>query len=45
MSEVKDTATADVLNTADCLSVVGARVNNLRNIDVDIPHDALTVIT
>ncbi len=27
------------------LSVVGARVNNLKNIDIDIPHDALTVIT
>lgn len=27
------------------LSVVGARVNNLKNIDVEIPHDALTVIT
>lgn len=27
------------------LSVVGARVNNLKNIDVEIPHDSLTVIT
>ena len=27
------------------LSVIGARVNNLRNIDVDIPHGTLTVIT
>lgn len=27
------------------LNVIGARVNNLRNIDVSIPHGALTVIT
>lgn len=27
------------------LQVTGARVNNLKNIDVDIPHDKLTVIT
>ncbi|MDE6702436.1 MAG: excinuclease ABC subunit UvrA [Muribaculaceae bacterium] len=27
------------------LNVIGARVNNLKNIDVDIPHNSLTVIT
>ncbi len=27
------------------LEVLGARVHNLKNIDVDIPHDSLTVIT
>ena len=29
----------------DTLEVYGARVNNLKNIDVSIPHNALTVIT
>lgn len=29
----------------DSLQVIGARVNNLKNIDVTIPHNALTVIT
>ena len=28
-----------------CLSVNGARVHNLKNIDVEIPHNRLTVIT
>ncbi len=39
-----DPAAADD-GTCDAISVVGARVNNLKGIDVDIPHRALTVIT
>ncbi|MFN4081861.1 MAG: excinuclease ABC subunit UvrA, partial [Saprospiraceae bacterium] len=30
---------------ADCIEVIGARVHNLRNIDVRIPRNKLTVIT
>ena len=29
----------------ECVQVLGAKVHNLKNIDVDIPHDKLTVIT
>ena len=32
-------------NNKGIISVLGARVNNLKNIDVDIPRDSLTVIT
>ncbi len=31
--------------TSDIVEVIGARVHNLKNIDVSIPRDALTVIT
>ncbi|MBQ9072944.1 MAG: excinuclease ABC subunit UvrA, partial [Muribaculaceae bacterium] len=30
---------------ADAVTVIGARVHNLKNIDVTIPHNKLTVIT
>jgi excinuclease ABC subunit A len=33
------------VNNADCVEVYGARVHNLKNIDVTIPHNALTIIT
>ena len=29
----------------DSVEVLGARVHNLKNIDVEIPHDRLTVVT
>ena len=29
----------------ECVGVLGARVHNLKNIDVEIPHNRLTVIT
>lgn len=34
-----------VTNISDSVEVYGARVHNLRNIDVSIPHKSLTVIT
>ncbi|MDE5595196.1 MAG: excinuclease ABC subunit UvrA [Muribaculaceae bacterium] len=40
-SNTSTTETEDVTS----LNVIGARVNNLKNIDVDIPHNSLTVIT
>lgn len=47
MTKAQDSA---MLQPADnssqtSLSVIGARVNNLKNIDVEIPHNSLTVIT
>jgi len=35
----------DEKNKADCINVLGARVHNLKNIDVTIPRNQLTVIT
>lgn len=33
------------ISPLDSLDIIGARVNNLKNIDVTIPHNSLTVIT
>ena len=35
----------DASPNRDCLTVKGARQNNLKGIDVDIPHNRLTVVT
>ncbi len=43
-NEIKKHRVADDGSTGH-ISVIGARVNNLKNIDVDIPHNSLTVIT
>lgn len=35
----------DILNASECIEVSGARVHNLKNIDVTIPHNQLCVVT
>ncbi len=47
MSEVKNEILGDssVDTGMTSLSVIGARVNNLKNIDVEIPHNSLAVVT
>lgn len=35
----------NIITTSDSVNVMGARVHNLKNIDVTIPHNTLTVIT
>lgn len=40
-----DNNISPVMLPDDVISIIGARVNNLRNIDVSIPHKALTVVT
>ena len=35
----------NIISESDSVSVFGARVHNLKNIDVSIPHNQLTVIT
>ncbi len=42
---IKDTAFPEYKGEDPKISVLGARVHNLKNIDVDIPRNAMTVIT
>jgi len=34
-----------ILEQQEVLRIRGARVHNLKNVSVDIPHNALTVVT
>lgn len=45
MEQPKEASRVADDGTQGKICVVGARVNNLRNVDVTIPHNALTVIT
>ena len=47
--EISDDATRDAVDTGegdgDALRVFGATLHNLKNVDVEIPHGSLTVVT
>lgn len=47
MSQVNNSTPPNIADdgTQGSISVIGARVNNLKNVDVDIPHNKLTVVT
>ena len=45
MSHTSTTITPPATQPESSLNVLGARVHNLKNIDVTIPHNSLTVIT
>ena len=45
MKNIDKTIEADALEQSQSVDVYGARVLNLKNIDVTIPHNSLSVIT
>ena len=44
-SDIEHQETLAEIRSSDCVEVYGARVHNLKNIDVTLPHDSLNVIT
>ena len=45
MTDIHETFSVADDGTVGSIEVIGARVNNLKNIDVSIPHQSLTVVT
>ena len=44
-AETSEPKAEELTMAKPCLEVIGARVHNLKNIDVEIPHGSLSVIT
>ena len=44
-SEIEEKPINEAVENDECIQVLGARIHNLKNIDVSIPRNSLTVIT